>query len=199
MLVALLLLLMAVAVAFTLMRIFRGDSTASALGALAVVAIAVVALAVLPGCRPQPAGPTIITNINNNTNTVNAGPGGVSDTGPQSGPVASCTLNLFGEPLRKTGAGACARGDKEIAVGCEQAATLNPRDKDGNVIFNEQVTGAIPESFSLAPGSDPSVASVRVGSESAYNRYITGLKPGILTFLGSVKGKTCTGAFTVVP
>lgn len=168
---------------------------------LALVALAwgIGAVLVLAGCDRTPAAPTVINNTNVNINTINLGPGGASDTGPASGPVFECSVNMFGEPLRKDGSGACARGEKEIAVGCEQAITLNPRDKDHNVIFNEQVTGTIPDSFSLAPGSDSTVATIRTGDQSAYNRYVLGLKPGVLTFNGSVKGKTCTAVFQVVP
>lgn len=166
--------------------------------ALACLAVA-VGMLVLSACGESPVAPTVININNTNTNNINLGPGGASDTGPTSGPVVSCTINMFGEPLRKDGTGACARSDKQIAVGCEQAITLNPRDKDNNVIFNEAVTGTMPEVFALAPGSDPSVAQIRTGSESAYNRYVLGQKPGILTFNGQVKGKACSAAFTVVP
>jgi len=164
--------------------------------------IAVVVLSVLTaGCGRghDPVSPTIININNTNTNNNNPGPGGVGDTGPTSGPVASCTINAFGEPLRKDGSGACARSEKQIAVGCEQAITLNPRDTDGNVIFNEQVTGVTPEVFALAPGSDSTVAIIRTGNESAYNRFVQGVHSGILTFNGQVKGKSCSAVFTVVP
>lgn len=166
---------------------------------LALSALVVAMLVMLTACGSNPTAPSII-NINNiNTNNINLGPGGASDTGPTSGPVNHCTINMFGEPLRKDGSGACARGEKEIAVGCEQAITLNPRDKDNNVIFNESVTGTSPEVFALAPGSDSTVAIIRTGGDSAYNKFIQGAKPGILTFNGQVKGKACSAAFTVVP
>jgi hypothetical protein len=162
----------------------------------------VVVLAVLTaacGRGQDPIAPTIININNTNTNNINMGPGGVGDTGPSSGPVLSCTINMFGEPLRKDGSGACSRSEKQIAIGCEQAITLNPRDADGNVIFNEQVTGVTPEVFGLAPGSDASVAIIRTGSDSAYNRFVQGVHSGILTFNGQVKGKSCSAAFSVVP
>lgn len=168
--------------------------------AVAAIVIAPLVLAFAAGCRaPAPTAPTTV-NVNvTNINTLLTGPAGVGDTGPNSGPVASCTINAFGVPIRKSGSGECGAGDKEIRVGCEQAVTLNPRDAQGNVIFNEQVTGTIPNAFGLAAGSDTSVAQIRTGSESAYNRFVQGLKPGILTFNGDVKGKTCSASFNVVP
>lgn len=154
-------------------------------------------LLVLSGCGQTPVAPTpVIVN-----QTVIVGGGGTTTPGDSTGGVGgvlSVTVNAFGAPIGSA-TGGCSRGQKQIAIGCQQAITCNPRDGDGEVIFNTKVTGTSPSSFDVVPGSDPDVAGVKLDDANGFNLYITGRKTGILSFICSVKGVSSPPtAFTVV-
>lgn len=173
--------------------------------AFAVVAVLVgVMVLSFAACGKQPAGPNVVTIVNNNSNTNNNGQSGSDPgesnktTGSVKSGTVSVTVNGFSNGEKCPAGIAPANQNQRIASGCDLAVTCNPRDKDGKVIQDSAAPAV--DYFILATGQD--VVSFSQSSANTYNGDIksTKGKAGKFALICSVVGiSSGLQEFEVIP
>jgi len=105
---------------------------------------------------------------------------------PGSGPVVSLTINGMANGEHCPAGTPLANKSREICHNGYLDVTVNPRDANGEVIFDTTVTGVAPESFREV-GDSPAADFVQDGG-NRFNGRITCLGTGTIVLKAVVKG-----------
>jgi hypothetical protein len=131
------------------------------------------------------------------TITVNTAPGPTASGSPGGeGLIATVSIAEFGETCPNGGTPAETL-PRQVRIGCISDVTCNPRDPQGQVIFNLAITGPAPTSFTQTSGVS---FGEFVQDENPYNGTVRGIAAGLIQLQCTVKGVASPPfVMTVVP